>query len=125
MAIQATGLTGLTASTTYEIRINEYGKTRDDEGMECQGVGTEFNPLKEVNKYGVANPYQDPSRGRISDINTDENGDVTFFESNILQNLTGKEGVLGRSLTISSKVDEVITLIDCCTIGIDITPLKY
>lgn len=32
----------------------------------CTLLGDEFNPLRETDKMGRANPYQDPNRGRIA-----------------------------------------------------------
>ena len=48
-------------------RINELGRLTDDTGDLCPvaATGEEFNPLTEKNRYGQANPFQDPTRGRI------------------------------------------------------------
>ena len=43
-------------------------------------TGDEFNPLKEFNKYGQENIYQDPTRGRIADITTDAAGDFAIVD---------------------------------------------
>ena len=53
-------LEGLEMDTGYLLRVREWGNL----GNECADAGEEFNPLKEM-KYGVANPYQDMTRGRI------------------------------------------------------------
>ena len=49
-------------------------------------LGEEYNPLKEIDKYGRQNPYQDPTRGRIDDIVVaeDTNGDFSFGQSHLL-----------------------------------------
>ena len=52
------------------IRIGTYGKGSCD----AEGTGPEFNPLTEINKYGQANPFQDPSRGRFGTCVTDDTG---------------------------------------------------
>ena len=67
-------LSGLTADTGYLLRVREWGNM----GNECADGGDEFNPLREI-KYGVPNPYQDHTRGRISDAMSNASGDVTVF----------------------------------------------
>lgn len=67
-------LTGLEMNTTYKLQIREFGNL----GSDCADGGNEFNPLKEV-KYGIQNPYQDKSRGRINDIATDASGEATLW----------------------------------------------
>ena len=64
-------LSGLTADTGYLLRVREWGNL----GNECADGGDEFNPLKEM-KYGIANPYQDMTRGRIQDVMSDMNWSV-------------------------------------------------
>jgi hypothetical protein len=49
---------GGTVSTAVAVVTNSTG---------CFNVGPEFNPLSETDKMGRANPYQDITRGRLSD----------------------------------------------------------
>ena len=41
-------LSELDANTEYKLRINLYGAM----GENCENVGTEFNPLREINRWG-------------------------------------------------------------------------
>ena len=41
-------LSGLDANTEYKLRINLYGAMSEN----CENVGTEFNPLREINRWG-------------------------------------------------------------------------
>ena len=89
----------LVADTTYELKLREYGKIqRTGGGGVCEAGGLEFNPLTEVDKYGQVNPYQDPARGRIDDITADDTGLSVFLQKDLLQNIDGKDGILGRLL---------------------------
>ena len=83
-------------------------------------TGSEFNPLEEISKYGTRNPFQDPSRGRIADLTTDATGSVDVDPTFVLQNMTGKDGILGRSITLLNDALAV-----CCTIAVDVTPDKF
>ena len=113
----------LVADTKYELQLREYGKIqRTGGGGVCEAGGLEFNPLTEVDKHGKVNPFQDPARGRIEHITADENGLAVFLQKNLLQNIDGKDGILGRLLTISSKINDVKTIVDCCVIGLDELP---
>lgn len=67
-----------TEAPSYSFRILEYGRLDDGTtfssstvlaGTDCSSQsGDEFNPLKETDKMGRANPYQDPNRGRIANL---------------------------------------------------------
>ena len=63
-------LENLDADTDYSVHINYFGVLGDD----CDKVGDEYNPLHEVNSRGWPNPHQDPARGRLTMITSDENG---------------------------------------------------
>ena len=69
----------ITEQPSFSFRIFEYGRLDDGatfslttasanlSGRACSDkAGEEFNPLKETDKMGRANPYQDPNRGRIA-----------------------------------------------------------
>ena len=86
-------------------------------------TGAEFNPLTEISKYGTLNPFQDPSRGRIADLTTDAAGEVAVEPTFVLQNMAGKDGILGRSITVTDKA--VPQNVICCTIAVDVTPDKF
>jgi len=57
-----------TVGSSISVTINELGRLALADGlMMClpPATGDEFNPLTEVNKYGMKNDFQDPSRGTI------------------------------------------------------------
>ena len=92
--------------------------------MECAaGTGEEFNPLKEVNKYGIQNPYQDPGRGTIEDLVADGDSRIAVEPTYVLQQLEGKDSIIGRSIVLTSTEDP--TSVYCCTIAIDETPAGF
>ena len=102
------------------VRVRPFGDTSDN----CANIGTdEYNPLREEDKDGNANPYQDPSIGRFPSFVTDANVDyANSVPLNVLQNLEGRYSIIGRSLEIRSAADG---LIDCCTIGYQPIPDTY
>ena len=117
---------GLTASASavVSVTINELGVIGD--GATCDNVGDEFNPLAEIDKYNQPNPFQDPARGTINarELTADGSGDITVAASSeniILQNLAGKDSLIGRSITFA----DVGGNKDCCIIARDILPPQY
>lgn len=116
---------GLAADTEYTITINTTGKIGD--GTTCDEVGEEYNPLAEIDKYGNQNPYQDPARGTINarKLTTDGSGAITVAPSSeavILQNLEGKDGIIGRSITLLDAADAVVA---CCVVARDMLPPQF
>ena len=114
---------GVVAARTFSMRINENGVIGD--GQTCDQVGDEFNPLSEVNKYGQVNPYQDPTRGRFADITTDTTGNYAEADSDydhLLQNLSGKDSLIGRSITLTN---EATGASQCCVIARDVIPEAF
>ena len=106
-------LRGLEVSTGYKLFIREFGNI----GNDCADGGNEFNPLKEV-KYGIENPYSDKTRGRILGLTSDDTGAASLRQKILLQNLSGKESLVGKSLSLFKVVaDMADELIDCCVIG--------
>ena len=111
-------LIGLENNTAYKLFIREFGNL----GNECADGGDEFNPLKEV-KMGVENPYADKTRGRIVGLATDGTGAASLMQKTLLQNLSGKESIIGKSLSLFKVVENMDDeLIDCCVIGEDALP---
>jgi hypothetical protein len=72
----------LLADTEYVMTINTYGAITDP--TVCANVGSEFNPLREVDAHGVPNAFQDPSRGRLDSFTTNASGEGTFRQDNVL-----------------------------------------
>ena len=86
-------------------------------------IGEEYNPLKEVNKYGIENPFADPTRGRIADLVSADDGSVTVSDPLfVLQNLAGKQSLIGRSLTLTNSVSGST---DCCIIALEAPPAAF
>ena len=76
-----------------------------------------------MNKYGIENPFADPSRGRIADIVSEADGSVAITDPIfVLQNLSGKHGLIGRSITLTNSVSG---LTDCCVIALEAPPAAY
>ena len=73
-------------------------------------AGDEFNPLAERDRLNRLNPYQDPKRGRITEVTstaatnppTSANtgwGTVTnSIDNNVLLNLSGPDSIIGRAV---------------------------
>lgn len=110
--------TGLVADATYKLQIRTYGQTKPT----CADGGEEFNPLKEV-KYGIENPHADKTRGRINDITAAADGTAELNQTSLLQNLSGKESIIGKQLTLMQVAEDGTTTdIECCVIGQDKLP---
>lgn len=91
--------------------------------MNCENVGPEFNPLAEF-VYGQPNPYADPSRGTLQDvtITTPSPGPHMFNQTKFLQNLGGKNSIIGKSVKVTTErtndmgeMENVV--IGCCVVG--------
>jgi hypothetical protein len=125
-------LTGFTASSSNRLTIRESAAL----GAACATAGTadEYNPLTEKDKYGRANPYQDPSRGRLVDLVVTSAGANTEYGQNyLLQNLEGKDSIIGRGITIcelsgtapNQTCGTTPVVVACCVIARDVTPARY
>ena len=78
--------------------------------------------MTEFDQYGELNPFQDPSRGRLPHLFTDDTGAGTLAEDNILHNLSGPESIMGRSIILFSS-DDLVTPITCCNISREAPPV--
>jgi len=130
----------LLPSGDYRFQVHEYGNSygNDDLSIDtCSNIGDEYNPLREVNKAGTANPYQDPHRGRLDTVTTDGTGLVTEARQyDFLANLSGHQSIIGRSIAIYDVDAEeaaaagvtpgttatAVPPTACCTIGYDVDP---
>jgi hypothetical protein len=115
---RTTDLANFTADAVISGFIYEYGTL----GTSCDiaNAGNEFNPLREV-KNDVPNPYQDPARGRLSTITANSTGaNVTWTQSNLMQNLASEHGIIGRQIAFYEAYDPTPmatnTVAACCTI---------
>ena len=117
-------LTG-TASTKYAFRIREYGITTSS----CANQGDEYNPLLEKDALNRVNPYQDQTRGRISDVTTAAatvvggKGTITdFLDNDVLVNLSGPDSIVGRGIslyTVNTTTGVLTGPVSCCVIAYD------
>lgn len=108
----------LVSSKSFRFAIKTYGKM----GASCDQGGAEFNPLAEFVQYGTPNPHQDPTRGRLDGFESDSYGDGSFQQAKLLQNLGGKDSIIGKMIIMVQVKDEsdsydTDTVIDCCVIG--------
>jgi len=112
-------LENLNGETEYRVQVNKKGRL----GMDCMATGGEYWPLEEKNPYtGESNPYQDPARGRISNITSDGDGNYTGMEQNVLHNMGGPQAIIGRSISLF--VGEEMDARACCVIGQDHSPAE-
>lgn len=111
-------MTGLAADTEHRFMIRTLGKTLG----ECANGGEEFNPYKEE-WNGQANPHADPTRGKIDGFTTDATGAFTLNQAKLLQNLSGKDSIVGKSIELFQVVTDGDDIsLGCCVIGQDVTP---
>ena len=96
-------------------------------GGHCPKVGPIFNPLAEFIWWDlVLNPFADPSRGTIQDVTIvgdekDADGNFTWTQTTFLQNLAGKDSIIGKSIKWSL-VQGGPDPQGCCVIGEDMPP---
>ena len=112
---------------------------------DCSFVGEEWNPMREVDRNGRPNPYQDPNRGTMPNFTTLTEADGgsafptcvanDFFGGNragfedlepqiLLQNLDGIDSIMGRSMQIV-QVSGTVQTKSCYLIAVDVTPEGY
>ena len=106
------------ADTDYKLQVGLYGAM----GENCENVGTEFNPLREINYYGQVNPYQDPTRGRFEKLTSNSEGVVDKMQDKLEQNMAGYESIIGLSLSLLTGELESEEVRGCCVIARDAAP---
>ena len=57
-------------------------------------------------------------RGRIDSVQTDNNGNVDKLQQDVLQNLAGKDSIIGRAISIWSSGEKLA----CCVVAHDASP---
>ena len=86
--------------------VHEVGDVTDDDADgSCPNVGEIFNPLAEYVWWDrMVNPFADPSRGAIrpTTVDFDDDGNFVFTQTDFLQNLGGKNSLIGRSIKASA-----------------------
>lgn len=102
-------MSGLVSGNSYSFRINKTGLL----GTNCSEatIDKEHNPLFAVDKWGNPFTYQDPEYGRIPSITSNSETLFPFFQNEVQVNLTGKDGIIGRSLVIENEGGGII---GCC-----------
>jgi len=117
-------LSNLAANTEYELRIQEFGDITGG----CTKLGDEFNPWVAEHKDPYAQryggwdhqyAYVDPWEGigKIDNVTSDADGNVTFRQNGLEQNLDGDDSLIGRSIGLYEKDDD--TVLGCCVIAVD------
>jgi len=99
--VAQTTLEGLEAEAEYDLTIRTYGFLGAGQSF-CMASGAEYNPLKEFDRYMQPNPYQDPTRGVLENVTADDEGAVSSTQQKLLQNLSGPESLIGRSIHLTS-----------------------
>lgn len=124
-AIKVKANFSLNADTEYELKVFEYGDLTVKSGEICTAVGDEFNPWAQPaqapqwNGYSWTTPsYASENQGKIDGFETDESGNAEFLQHYFLQNLGGKDSLIGKSIVLFEKDDD--TPINCCIIARDI-----
>ena len=113
---------------TLSFTVHEVGDVTDDaaDGT-CPNVGEIFNPLAEYVWWDrMVNPFADPSRGAIrpTTVDFDADGNFVFAQADFLQNLGGKNSLIGRSIkATTSNAMGVASFTRCCVIGRDKSPV--
>ena len=136
------------AAQSYEFRLMEYGQllagTGTTNNFACGNMGNQFRPLKEVDKYGRVNPFQDPNRGVIpaqsagaitltaATVTGNNGGDITDGTKvrNLLISLSGKDSIIGRGIAVYNKTPVSSTdstlrgtrPVGCCVVALDVPP---
>ena len=109
--IEGTNLTNANGEV-WSFDVMKFGNVG---GVDCAATGPEFNPLAEF-IYGQPNPYADPSRGTINDVTVAAaDASVTsqeFSQSKFMQNLGGKNSIIGKSIKMSRTVTNVVSGMD-------------
>ena len=107
---------------SYQVALTEYGRVLNKPtdttianvfsnagvsgNAECANMGNEWRPLGEKDKYGRINPFQDPQRGRIQIVKTQDSGANSTgpttgnIQANILINLSGPTSIMGRGIKV-------------------------
>ena len=115
---------------TFE--LHKYGNIDNTDGDDtfdgmCPRVGPIFNPLAEYIWWDKSlNPFADPSRGTIHDVTIldaekDDDGVFIWTQAKFLQNLAGKESIIGKSIKFELTQDSDGSK-GCCVIGEDMPP---
>jgi hypothetical protein len=144
--------TALTVTVKYEFRLMEYGQLLKNStattgtllAQNCGNMGNQFRPLKEVDKYGRVNPFQDPNRGiiplqsastqskKVANITGTNYGQITANTKvrNLLISLSGKDSIIGRGIQVWNKTPKSSTdatikgkfPVGCCVVALDVPP---
>ena len=127
LKVEFAQISGYKTAVKYEYTGNDsnmkfnlkFGKL----GICDQDLFEEFNPMKEVDAYGKANPFQDPAIGRVPGFTTFDDGSYSSYEAVFIeQNLLGPLGIVGRTLWITADTDmdqqTDDELLDCWVIGL-------
>ena len=112
------------ADLEFEFEVSTYGT--------CFGPEDPvFNPLEEKDAEGNPVMFQDPSRGTLAGFTSNEDGAANNeignwpIQFDFMQNLSGENSIVGRSIYVFAIIEETPTVIDCCSIVVDKPPMGY
>ena len=119
----------------YSFELHKFGNIDNTDGDMtfdgmCPQTGPIFNPLAEFVWWDSGlNPFADPSRGTIADVtivgaDIDMAGTYTWTQAKFLQNLGGKNSIIGKSIKMNLAQQDVggTDAVGCCVIGEDEPP---
>lgn len=111
-------LAGLLPKTEYDLRIGEYGNILSD----CTMTGEVFNPLTpdpipQYDHWGRITMIQPESdgRGEFESVVAGDEGEVSRDAVELMQNLSGDDTLIGKSIVVYEKDDNVPVM--CGVIG--------
>ena len=103
-------------NTELQFSVHKYGNIEPNP-TGCENVGSIFNPLDDPDTDEVE------SRGTIPNytiVNIVADDVETFTEKKFLQNLSGKNSIVGRAIVVTDTSGP--TILACCVIGLDASP---
>ena len=117
----------------FSFELHKYGNIDNTDGDStfegmCPKVGPIFNPLAEYVWWDtIPNPFADPSRGTIHDVavvdaEKDDDGNFIWTQGIFLQNLAGKNSIIGKSIKFNLTEQGGPAPRGCCVIGEDEPP---
>jgi superoxide dismutase, Cu-Zn family len=98
----AINLTGFKPDSTNAIHIHEYGNTKS-----CMDSGGHFNPHNKNHGYYLLDGDNRHAGDLINNIVSDRSGNVNITFDDNLVNLSGPYSVIGRTVVIHEKPDDL------------------
>ena len=103
-------------NTELQFSVHKYGNIEPNP-TGCENVGSIFNPLDDPDTDEVESRGTIPNYTTVNIVAADVE---TFTEKKFLQNLSGKNSIVGRSIVVTDISGP--TILACCVIGLDSNP---